>query len=118
MNDTCPICLEQIEDMVTLVCNHRVCSRCLHTFLAASSTDVDPCLFGCKPCEHSPSCVSRPCSEQDGTVLDEWQASSPSDFLDWVMTECSKAKPQKPKTCPLCRIEIENELDNAYTDVT
>ena len=107
MNDVCPICLDEIEGMEMLACNHKVCSFCLHKLLLGPSIDVDPCLYGCKPCSHVPSCVSRPCSEQDKVVLDEWQTESPADFLDWVMMECSRSKPYKPKKCPICRVEIQ-----------
>jgi len=99
--------------MKTLECNHKVCSLCLSKLLSDPSIDVDPCLYGCEPCSHFPSCVSRPCSERDKVVLDEWQAESPSEFLDWVMMECSRSKPHEPKKCPICRVEIRELKSNA-----
>jgi len=107
MSEICPICLEEIESMEVLSCKHKICTFCLSKLLEVPSIDVDPCLYGCRPCTHFPSCISRPCSESDKVVLDEWQSESPSDFLDWVMVECSKSKPIESKRCPICRFEIK-----------
>jgi hypothetical protein len=117
-SEPCIVCSDQSRRQMQMPqCSHWMCIPCARDNLEwdESRYHINPVIYGCAPCLHAPTCVSRPCDEDDDAVVAAWELMYPVQYTQWNTDEDNAIKAGETdsqfssRVCPLCFIKYDRK---------